>query len=106
MEEAIKDLKEWGKISRQAKIAELEAVMRFILRNQLHDAFFDGEAEENKNRGKQGFMYVEADLYDEPCLSINCDEINVFENQKELFFSIFNISRYSDKAITITGVKL
>jgi hypothetical protein len=105
MEQATKDLQEWAKATMQAKVQELEAGMRFILRNQKANAFYDGDDDKNENRGRQGMMFIQIDD-NVPTLYVNWDEVNVFDDQKELFEKVFEGNFTSDKLITITGVKL
>lgn len=105
-EEMKTELKSWGENTRQAKVLELEAGMRFILRNQKFDAFFDAEAEENKGRGTQGSMCIHDDFEERPALFVDWDEVNAFDDQTELFKEIFEGDFSSDKLIRITGVRL
>ncbi len=104
MEDAIKDIKEWAKATVQAKVQELEAGMRFILRNQKVDAFYDGDDDKNEDRGRQGMMFIQMD--EVPKLYVNWDEVNVFDDQQELFEKVFEGEFSCNKLITITGVKL
>lgn len=111
MEQAKKDLQEWAKATLEAKVMELEAAKRFILRNQPADDFWDFDTPENcQSEREQGAMSVHAETWDGkpdfPKLFVNWDEVNVFENQKELFEEIFEGDFSSDKMITITGVKM
>ena len=106
MEDAIKDIKEWAKATVQAKVQELEAGMRFILRNQKVDAFYDGDDDNNEDRGQQGMMFIQMDEVQLPVLYVNWDEVNVFDDQQELFKKVFDGDFSSDKLIKITGVKL
>jgi hypothetical protein len=103
MEAAIKDLKEWRKAAEQAKVMELEAAMRFILRNQKVDAFYDDGDNKNEARGRQGMMFIQ--MEDVPTLYVNWDEVEVFDDQQGLFERIFEGEFSSNKLITITGVK-
>ncbi len=105
MEQATKDLQEWAKATTQAKVMELEAGMRFILRNQKVDAFYDGDIAPNEGRGRQGMMWIQVDD-NVPTLYVNWDEVNVFDDQQELFEKVFEGEFTSDKLIKITGVKL
>lgn len=106
MIEAKKDLQEWAKATAQAKVLELEAGMRFILRNQKFDAFYDGsDDDKNHDRGQQGIMFIQLDGA-KPKLYVNWDEVNVFDDQQALFEDMFEGDFTSDKLITITGVKL
>lgn len=104
MEAQKKDLKSWAKATEQAKVMELEAVMRFILRNQSYDAFYDGDDDKNEGRGRQGMMWIQID--EVPTLYVNWDEVNVFENQQELFEGMFDGEFSCNKLVRITGVKL
>ena len=104
MEDIITDLQEWAKATTQAKVQELEAGMRFILRNQKFDAFYDGDDDKNEDRGRQGMMFIQ--MEEIPKLYVNWDEVNVFDNQQELFEKVFEGDFSGDKLITITGVKL
>lgn len=103
MKQAKKDLQQLAKAVFNAKLIELEAAMRFILRNQKFDAFYDSSVETRDNQ--QGKMAV-IGTKDQPTLFINWDEVNVFDNQKQMFEDIFEGDFSSDKVIKITGVKL
>jgi len=103
METAIQDLKEWKRATEQAKVMELEAVKRFILRNQKYDGFYDGDDDKNEARGRQGMMFIQ--MEDVPTLHVNWDEIYSFDEQEEFFESLFEGSFSSNKRITITGIK-
>lgn len=107
LEENKADLKQWGEAARKAKVMELEAAMRFILRNQPYPAFFDVNESQNKDRGFQGRMFIDLGNEEEaPILFVNWDETSPFDNQQELFEEIFVGDFSSDKTIQITGVKL
>ena len=103
METEIQDLKEWKKATEQAKVMELEAVKRFILRNQKYDGFYDGDDDKNEARGRQGQMFIQ--MEDVPTLYVNWDEVDVFDDQEEFFENVFEGSFSSNKLITITGIK-
>jgi len=113
MEQHKQEIKEWAKATVQAKIQELEAIKRFILRNQKAEAFFDWDElakTEPLTDREQGGMGIELTTWDnkpaQPVLFIDWDEVNVFDNQQELFEEMFDGDFSSDKMITITGVKL
>jgi len=107
MEQQKTDLKQWAIATRQAKIMELEAALRFILRNQKFDVFFDANDGETKARGFQGRMFVDGGGdNDEAVLFVNWDEVNAFDDQQALFEGMFEGDFSSDKTAKITGVKL
>lgn len=107
MIEAIADLKKWSEATREAKIRELEAALRFIIRNQKHEAFFDPCLTVHEI-GRKGSMRVVQNINEseEPFLLVNWDECFGFDNQQELFEEIFEGDFSSDKVAKITGVKL
>jgi hypothetical protein len=103
----IEELKTWTVATHQAKVMELEACMRFILRTQPFCGFFDGNEKENEDKGFQGRMFIDQGNGSEPpTLFVNWDEVNVFENQQEFFESVFIGDFSSDKTVKITGVRL
>ena len=104
MEQAIKDLQSWRKATEQAKVMELEAGMRFILRNQPFDGFYDADDDKNEGRGRQGMMWIQLD--EVPVLYVNWDEVEVFDDQQALFEKVFEGDFTSNKLVKITGVKL
>jgi len=105
MTENIKDLQKWAKATITAKELELEAAMRFIIRNQPYDVFFDNNDLKNSLKGRQGMMYIQEED-GMPVLFVNWDECFPFDNQEELFNRIFEGDFSSNKVVKITGVKL
>jgi len=107
MKEAIENLKEWGKDTQkkihEAKVLELEAVIRFILNNQPYDAFYLHGAV--SLRGEQGMMWLSMDD-GMPVLYVNWDECNPFDDQQELFEELFEGDFSGDKLVKITGIKI
>jgi hypothetical protein len=106
METAINNLREWGKDTlkkmQEVKMLELEAVIRFILNNQPCDAFYlHGSV---NLRGEQGMMWLSLEN-EMPVLFVNVDECRPFENQEELFESLFEGDFSREKLIKITGIK-
>ena len=106
METAINNLRKQGnyifKEIRELKMLELDAVIRFILTNQPYDAFYlHGSV---NLRGEQGKMWLSMEN-DIPVLFINIDECYPFENQEELFESLFEGDFSKEKLIKITGIK-
>jgi len=105
MKTAKKDLQEWAKATIAAKVQELEAAMRFILRNQQYDGFFDADDDKNEGRGRQGRVYIEMDG-ETPVLYVNWDEVYAINEQEALFEELFEGDFSSNKVVRITGVKL
>jgi hypothetical protein len=108
MEEAINNLREqrkdFLKKQQEIKMLELEAVIRFILNNQPYEAFFLHGADNTPIDKRQGRMRLS--LVDNmPVLYVNWDECYPFDNQEELFESIFEGDFSSNKEVKITGIK-